>query len=137
VILDWRFWILARTRVQGDGISCFFSLFNECPPSRHKIRLNSKSNMSELKRIFSKSYQYTMYEYEGNFILTTVCGLVGLFTIEVQLSREEEIKLSKKGEKFISSLASDISSQPDKYAKRKIPNNHAYYSAMDEERKGS
>ncbi len=73
-----------------------------------------------MNTLLSKSWQYTLYEKEGNLFLEVVCGTVAVFTITIQLNEEEKENYTSIGESYIDVLASEIAYSPNGFEDRNI-----------------
>ncbi len=71
-----------------------------------------------MKELLKKQWKYTLYVNEGGaYILTVICGTIGLYEVEHVLTNEQLLKYKNQGETFIDALANDISYTPKKYLK--------------------
>ncbi|WP_298426501.1 hypothetical protein [uncultured Kordia sp.] len=71
-----------------------------------------------MKELLKKQWKYTLYVNEvGAYILTVICGTIGLYEVEHVLTNEQLLKYKNQGETFIDALANDISYTPKKYLK--------------------
>lgn len=69
-----------------------------------------------MKVLLKKDWKYTFFINDvGTYILTVICGMIGIYEIEHKLTPEEVEKYKTEGESFIDALASDISFSPSKY----------------------
>lgn len=73
-----------------------------------------------MNTLLSKSWQYTLYEKEGNLFLEVVCGTVAVFTVTIQLNEAEKEIYSDVGESYIDVLASEIAYSPNSFEDRNI-----------------
>ena len=72
-----------------------------------------------MKELLKKQWKYTLYVNEiGSYILTVICGTIGLYEIEHVLTNKQLLNYHKKGKQFIDALANDISYNPNKYLKK-------------------
>jgi hypothetical protein len=66
--------------------------------------------------VLRKQWTYILYRAESNkYILSVVCGTVGLFDVDVELSADQVRKFENQGEPFIDELAAKIRYSPTKY----------------------
>ncbi len=84
---------------------------------------DSANFMRELAR---KEYGYIFYEVDSRFLLSTLCGTVGLFTLDFFLNEKETEKYKEQGIEFINSLAGDVTRFYDNYWHRCIITNLEY-----------
>jgi len=54
--------------------------------------------------------------------LSVICGTVGMFTIEIQLTNSEASSYESAGKPYIEQLASSIRAKPDYFTPRKVAN---------------
>ncbi len=54
------------------------------------------------------------------FVLSSLCGSIGMYTIEIQLNEEELANYKEYGNGYITKLSKEISQNPDKYSDRAI-----------------
>lgn len=72
-----------------------------------------------MREILRKQWTYILYKTESNkYILSVVCGTVGLFDIDVELSSDQVQKFENQGESFIDEVAAEIRYNPSKYSKK-------------------
>lgn len=74
--------------------------------------------MKEVAR--SKGWGFILYEHEDKYILSALCGTVGLFETNIILNDAEVEAYKKCGTEFIEKLASQITDAPDSYHDRHI-----------------
>ena len=72
--------------------------------------------------VAERNWSWMLFEDEGIFILSVICGGVGIYTREIQLSANELAEYRAKGEKFLDVIARDISYAQSKYTARQIVN---------------
>lgn len=68
---------------------------------------------------------WLLFQDTNGMYLSVVCGTVGVFTVEIQLTNSEVSGYKSAGKLYIEQLASSIRSKPDHFAPRKI----AYFRA--------
>lgn len=61
-----------------------------------------------MKEIARKHFGYILYEVDNKYLLSTICGTVGLFTVDFFLSDQEKQNYQEKGLEFIDKLAGDV-----------------------------
>lgn len=73
----------------------------------------------EMIKLAEKRWTYTLYKSDESYILSVVCGGVGLFELNIPLSNEDGVKaLADEG--FLERLVAEIANDPTKYAGRSI-----------------
>ena len=77
----------------------------------------SKNDLNEVARIH---WQYILYRYHNDFVLSVVCGTVGIFEVNIGLDKEEKAKYLSEGIDFINYLSYKVSSSPGSYLDRHI-----------------
>jgi hypothetical protein len=75
--------------------------------------------MNEISR---SRWSWILYQDNDEYILSVVCGTVGIFETVVKLSATEVNSYSEKGDEFIEDLAVKIRFKPKDYANRIISN---------------
>lgn len=73
-----------------------------------------------LTEIARQEGKYTLFEVNGNFLLSVICGNVALFEINVILDSLTTAEYKEKGVTIIESLAEKISSAPYDYIDKNI-----------------
>ncbi|GMQ63819.1 hypothetical protein [Vallitalea maricola] len=68
--------------------------------------------------VLKKRMEYILYEDKGRYLLSVICGTVGMFEINIYLNQEELEQLKKDGEPFIKALAERIRYSPKNYVNR-------------------
>ncbi|KZY35119.1 hypothetical protein A3749_24805 [Oleiphilus sp. HI0078] len=66
-----------------------------------------------MEKVEIENWSWTLLRHNENFILSVVCGSVGIYTVEVVLSKAEIDHYKAKGVAFIKQLASNIRSNPE------------------------
>lgn len=72
-----------------------------------------------LKKIRQKAWMYTLYESDGSYILSVVCGGVAMYELNIPLSPDEASK-AVSDEAFVETLAKNIASNPHQYAPKSV-----------------
>ncbi len=72
-----------------------------------------------MKEILKEDWKYILYENEGGYFMTVVCGTIAVFDISFQLSEEETKLFLENGKSYIENLASTVSYYPNEYIKRR------------------
>ncbi len=78
-------------------------------------------NLSKFKKSIEKPTEYILYEDSLKYILETICGTIGLYSIYIELSIEEISDYKINGNMTISNLAKNIRENIDLQKKRGIP----------------
>ena len=73
-----------------------------------------------MKEIIKKDWNYSFFEKDSGFILSVICGSVGLFEVNIQLNEEELKQYKIEGAAYIENLARAIQYSPSTYAERNI-----------------
>ena len=74
----------------------------------------------ELKKIEEKEWAYTLYAYKDNYILSVICGSVGLYDRNIFVDELIIKQLESDGVKVLDELASSIRNNPKKYSQEHI-----------------
>ncbi len=77
-----------------------------------------------MKKIIDRQWDYTLFEKNDELILSTVCGSVGIFEINIPLTTDEIDEYNQKGEKYIEILARKIQRTPSEYKIRHVEIHH-------------
>ena len=72
--------------------------------------------MKEILRNSSK--MYVLFEGDQTYVLSVMCGGIGLYEAQVHLNSEETAKFDTEGDDYIESLALDIAKHTSKYQDR-------------------
>ena len=70
-----------------------------------------------MKVIDQKSWSWTLYQCNDEYILSVLCGSVAIYGVEVILSQDETSDYLEHG---IDELAQKITYEPSKYKSRKV-----------------
>lgn len=54
-----------------------------------------------MKKIIDKPWNYTLYKKQSKYILSVLCGGVGMYEIEIELNKEEVDAFKENGESYI------------------------------------
>jgi hypothetical protein len=79
-----------------------------------------------MREIARKDFGYIFYELDDKFLLSTLCGTVGLFTVDFFLDENETSKYKEQGIDYIDYLAGDVTQFYDNYWDRCIITNLDY-----------
>jgi hypothetical protein len=72
-----------------------------------------------LIKLAEKRWTYTLYRSDHSYVLSVVCGSVGLFELNIPLSDADGTKaLEDKG--FLEQLVAEIADDPKKYSSQSI-----------------
>lgn len=69
--------------------------------------------------IDEKSWSWLLFQNENNMYLSVVCGTVGVFTVDIELTDTEVTSFKTFGRTFIDELANSVSFSPASYSHRK------------------
>lgn len=75
-----------------------------------------------MKEIINKPWDYRFFEKNSKFYLSVMCGSIGVFEINIELSEEECFLYEKSGVGFIDELAKNIQLNPSKFSERNCGN---------------
>lgn len=67
--------------------------------------------------IMEKDWNYVLYKEGGSYVLSVLCGRVGLFETTMLISMEDLADFRNEGDKYIDSLAERVRKDPEKFAK--------------------
>lgn len=82
------------------------------------LRTFGSSWVVEMDKVFQESWSYTLYRDGARYILSVVCGGVGMYTLNIPLDDEEA---SAAGDQAaVADLAKRIRTNPKQYADRSI-----------------
>ncbi len=73
-----------------------------------------------MKEIIRLQWTYILYEQNDRFLLSVVCGTVGIFETNIWLNETETEKYRKSGKEFIDGLAEQIRNAPSNYTDRHV-----------------
>jgi hypothetical protein len=71
-------------------------------------------------KLAEKRWTYTLYRSNEYYILSVVCGGVGLFELNILLSNAHGAEASAEPG-FLARLAAEIANDPEKYSGQTIP----------------
>ena len=75
--------------------------------------------------LFGEAWSFTFYRYGQHYLLSVVCGSVGLYELEFVLNQEEVDTFAQAGKSSIVGLAKRVMQKPSAYQHRKIHIPHA------------
>lgn len=74
-----------------------------------------------MRILLESPWNYTLSEEEaGDFLLSVVCGTVGVYELTIRLNKAERERYLAEGEDYIQVLASNVCSNPGKYERRSV-----------------
>lgn len=73
-----------------------------------------------LTKVIEKKWTYTLYVSEFGYILSVVCGDVGLYELNMPLSQDEATK-SLADNEYLDRLTTEIANNPHKFTSKSIP----------------
>ena len=98
-------------------------LFANCArTSLNQTNLQSDTKDTSMKEVLKKRWSYVLYESGQNYILSVLCGTVGLYELRIQLNEEEVAMYKADGVGYIENLVKTIQAEPDNYTDRRIDN---------------
>ena len=65
---------------------------------------------------------WLLFQNTNDMYLSVVCGTVGMFTVEIQLTNLEASSYKSTGKSYIDQLASSIREKPDYFTPRIVAN---------------
>ena len=74
----------------------------------------------EMLLLSSWSYIFWRSPCKSRYFLSTVCGSVGIYNIDIELNLEERMHYHSKGEEYIEALAKSIQYSPRSFQSRRI-----------------
>lgn len=72
-----------------------------------------------MKIVKQEPWSYTLYEREGEFVLSVLCGSVGLFELNMPLKYSESESI-QNDPSSLDRLVEDVRNRPDIYKSRSI-----------------
>ncbi len=82
-----------------------------------------------MKVLAESNWNWMLYQDSDSYILSVLCGSIGMFTLELILSAEEVSDYLERSDKAIDKLARAVCSNPEAYQSRQIPDFHLNRSA--------
>jgi len=73
-----------------------------------------------MEKILEKPWTYILQRNCSIYFLSVVCGTVGVYNMNIELTQEEESHFKARGATYIAELAAAISSKPQAYEDRHI-----------------
>ena len=84
--------------------------------------MNAYRGLAYMNEISRSRMSWVFYQNNDEYILSVVCGTVGIFETVIKLSTDEVNSYTEKGDEFIDNLASKIRFKPEGYSNRVINN---------------
>jgi len=75
----------------------------------------------EYERNYKKTWNYILYQQNNDYFLSVTCGSVALYDVVIRQTNDEKNNYIIKGVDFIDTLAKTISSSPNYFKERHIP----------------
>ena len=76
-----------------------------------------------MKVVAEEPWAWMLFSNEdGALFLTTMCGSIGLYSVDFRLTDDESASFTATGRSALETLARDVSYQPSKYQGRHIAN---------------
>ena len=87
-------------------------------------------------QVLSKeNWSWTLYKNESAYYLSVICGSVGIYSIEIELSKEEILEFENVGIEYIKSLASMVRFNHKPFEKRSLPDFRSISGVKEAENK--
>ncbi len=77
-----------------------------------------------MKAVAEINWNWMLFKDEEKYILSVLCGSVGMYTREIVLSDQEFADYQTSGEKALERLARDICHFQSQYESRQVPDFH-------------
>jgi hypothetical protein len=74
--------------------------------------------MKEIIR--SQDKMYILFEDDAGYILSAMCGGIGMYEVKVRLNSDEAASYRTEGEGYVEALAYDLGREPNKYRCRTV-----------------
>ena len=75
---------------------------------------------TQLTEILNKDWTYKLYEVNGNYLLSVICGSVGLFDRNIVLNSDMTLDYKNNGIAVIDKMAEKIRYSPNDYEKEHV-----------------
>lgn len=72
-----------------------------------------------LNKVAEKKWTYTLYESEGKYVLSVVCGGVAMYELNIPLASDDAEKAISDSA-YLDMLASEIANNPHKFATQSV-----------------
>ncbi|MDN3609811.1 hypothetical protein ACODM8_15130 [Vibrio ostreicida] len=73
---------------------------------------------------------WLLFQSREDYLLSVVCGTVGVFMLEIELSHAEISQYKASGKSYINELANSIRFRPDSFTERQIVNFKDQYNVV-------
>lgn len=74
-----------------------------------------------MKVLAEESWSWMLFEHDGAWFLSVLCGTVGLYSVDFQLSEAEVARIDACGNAAVAELAREVAGQPEVYLTRHVP----------------
>lgn len=71
--------------------------------------------------VAQENWSWMLYHAPNSYYLSVVCGSVGIYTRDIELTKEEILEFKEKGIPYINSLALKIRKTPHLFKERHLP----------------
>ena len=75
---------------------------------------NVRKCVMPLEKLIEKRWTYILYSHDGRYVLSVVCGGVGLFELNLPLSDADGVRALSDSD-FLDKLAAEVSHDPNRY----------------------
>lgn len=72
----------------------------------------------------SSPWDWMLFRNDGNLYFTVLCGSVGVYSVDIQLSESEVSDYANRDREALASLATKIRMSPENYCDRHIKDFH-------------
>lgn len=72
-----------------------------------------------LRQVVTKAWSYTLYETDGQYVLSVLCGSAAMYELNIPLEPDDVARVTSDGA-FLDSLATEIRDNPHRFAARSI-----------------
>ncbi len=70
--------------------------------------------------VSEETWSWMLFHNSDSYYLSVVCGSVGIFTRDIELTKSEIVKFESEGLSYVKSLASQISQNPSIFENRHL-----------------
>jgi hypothetical protein len=74
-----------------------------------------------MKVLAEESWSWMLFEHDGAWFLSVLCGTVGLYSVDFRLSEAEVARIHASGNAAVAELAREVAGQPSSYLARHVP----------------
>lgn len=82
-----------------------------------------------VKVIAESNWHWLLYQENDEYTLSVLCGTVGVYSIEILLSRQEVQTFQNKGIPAIEILARSVTNSPESFSSRRLTDFHSNINA--------